>query len=55
MSARDQILTELHSLIDEQMKVLQERLGPPEVVLYAERKRRIERLIELLSADGSVD
>lgn len=44
----NEILTEIHRLIDEQMQALQEKLSPEEVMRFVERRRRIQELLDQL-------
>lgn len=49
MTGRKDIVTELHRLIDEQMKVLQGKLSRQAAIEYGMRSARIEELIALLN------
>jgi DNA-binding protein H-NS len=53
MSTKAEILNELHSLINDQMEALRENLGPDEIQEYAERKKRIDALLEQLGKNGA--
>lgn len=47
-ASKDQIIAEIHRLIDEQLSVLKERLTNGEAVEYHERAKRIAELLDLL-------
>ena len=47
------IIGELNRLMDEQMKVLESRLGREEAIEYAMRAARIRELLAALSANGN--
>jgi DNA-binding protein H-NS len=53
MSTKAEILNELHLLINEQSEALRENLGPDEIQEYAERKKRIDALLEQLGKNGA--
>ncbi|HLW82815.1 MAG TPA: hypothetical protein VKS20_12335 [Candidatus Acidoferrales bacterium] len=53
MSTTAEILNELHLLINEQSEALRENLGPDEIQEYAERKKRIDALLEQLGKNGA--
>lgn len=44
----NEILTEIHRLIDEQKQALQEKFSPKEVMRFVERGQRIRELLYLL-------
>lgn len=54
MSKKDEILTEIYSLITEQMEALRVNLTFDEAKTYADRKRRLEQLLERLRQDGTI-
>jgi DNA-binding protein H-NS len=53
MSTTAEILNELHLLINDQAEALRENLGPDEIQEYAERKKRIDALLEQLGKNGA--
>lgn len=53
MSTKPEILNELRLLINDQSEALRENLGPDEIQEYAERKKRIDALLEQLGKNGA--
>lgn len=53
MSTKAEILNELRLLINDQSEALRENLGPDEIQEYAERKMRIDALLEQLGKNGA--
>ena len=53
MNPKDEILFEVHRLIDEQTEALLRRLTPIEAVEYTERKQRINDLLKWLNSTAN--
>lgn len=49
MTKLNDVISEVHSLIDEQMKALKGKLTPEESADYRERNRKIEELLERIA------
>jgi len=52
MKSRQEVLREIHRLLDEQTEAINGKLGPIEAREYADRRRKIEELFSLLRGDS---
>jgi hypothetical protein len=49
MGKKEEIVNEIHRLINEQMQRLRGKLSPTEATRFADRSRRIDELLDRLS------